>query len=242
MKAMAKQSLSALLTVFMLFGATPPKASAAPWQPQSIATLSRAVTDGVTGTFANLVNKQKAGLLEASDIAQAITALRIGFAYFQEAGANAQLAAQVPAAIEQLRNHTPTDAEVKSIQRSALAAGVSLTADDARKTLTIEDAQADSVAALFKSGGVTGLEVQILQGLQNWYNNLESTKQASVRAPDGRRLRLVMSVDQCTNLQQLAAASFVLAVAAALSGAEPVALGFEIVGDAYMAEYNTAGC
>jgi hypothetical protein len=241
MKTMARQFLAATLVTLLLFAAAPSASPAASAPAQSSAVLSRAVTDGVSATLANLVNKQRAGLVEASDVAQAITALQIGFAHFQETGVNAQMAAQIPAAIDQLRNHTPSDSEVRVAQRSMLAAGVSLTPDEARKTLTIDDPQADAVAASFKSGGVAALEAQILQGLRIWYTQLNNTRQAAVRAPDGRRLRLAMSVDQCTNLKQLAAASFVLAVAAALSGAEPVALAFEIVGDGYMAEYNS-GC
>jgi hypothetical protein len=114
---------------------------------------------------------------------------------------------------------------------------------------SLNKAQAN-YAALNKAIQTKGIAAVESDMVQEFLMLSQITQGASTTstAINGHRARLLLAVSepltqqQCANLAQLSSEATALAIIAALSGAEPVALAFEAAALAYDAEAAAGGC
>lgn len=198
-----------------------------------------------------IYNRQKQGTIQPGDLTSGATALRILFAYMQEQGVNGKLsvAIQRPTIV----SGTPTASLAQELYDELQVDGVSsITLGQISQSLSVSKKNYAAISKTIRTQGVAKIESDMVMGFlmlsrTNGNGAIISAlgHRANGIAPASYLLPVVaepLTADQCAELARLSAESTALALVAAISGAEPVALAFEAAALAYDAEASAGGC
>lgn len=175
------------------------------------------------------------------------------FAYMQEQGANGLLDSIVKSNPSFLSTASVSSIAQKLYDELQADGISSITLGQITQSLSTIEKNSVSTTKNLQTKGVAEIESEMVQEFltlsQTSQNNSTMTAALNRRrigfAPTGHLLRIVaepLSQAQCSMLAELSAESTALAIAAALWGAEPVALAFEAAALAYDAEAAAGGC
>lgn len=197
-------------------------------------------------------NHQKQGTLQSGDLTSGATALRILFAYMQEQGVNAKLDSAIrenPA----LLSTASTSSIAQKLYDELQADGVSsITLGQISQSLSASQNSYAAISKAIQTKGIAAVESDMVKE----FSTLSQVNQGSAvtsgdvvarhaRFGSARYLAVVskpLTQDQCDQLAHLSEEATALAIVAALSGAEPVAIAFEAAALAYDAEASAGGC
>ncbi|MGH9729425.1 MAG: hypothetical protein ACRD4V_12660 [Candidatus Acidiferrales bacterium] len=248
-----KRTASVLISFALIFAAVTPASVAGQTIPPP--PLSSAVVQTTVQSIVSTYNHQKQGTLQPGDLQSTATALRILFAYMQEQGVNAKLDAALRGN-SNILSAAQTSTIAQKLFDELQADGISsVTLGQISNLLSMSQKNSSSIVKAIQQKGISQVESEMVQEFlmlsRTTGDGAVASNTANARRDRGAFrtagfYRLAVSKpltqDQCTQLANLSAEATGLAIIAALSGAEPVAVAFEVAALAYDAEAAAGGC